>query len=267
MNVLPHGELLNLKGKVAVVTGGSVGIGFGISYRLAEAGAKVVIAARRLDEAEKTANELKAKGWEAIAVSTDVALEADVKNLLAKTLETYGKVDILVNNAGIFPFATLDVLTPELFDKVIATNLRGVFLTTKYFSEEMKKQNPQSGKIVNIASIDALHPSMAGLAHYDASKHGVWGFTKNVALELAKYNIQVNAIAPGGIYTPGVVAMQTQGKENSTERFPDAPKMDVPMGRQGVPDDIAKVTLFLASDMAGYMTGEIVVVDGGYLLK
>ncbi len=266
MNILNHNDLLNLSGKVAIVTGGSLGIGFGISYRLAEAGATVVIAARRLDETEKTVSELVAKGWKAMAVATDVAKEDDVKALIEKTVSTYGKVDILVNNAGIFPFATLDQLTSELFDKVIATNLRGVFLTTKYVSEQMKKQGT-GGKITNITSIDAIHPSLAGLPHYDASKHGVWGFTKNVALELAKYNIQVNAVAPGGIYTPGVVSMQTQGKQNSTERFPDAPKMEVPMGRQGVPDDIGKVVLFMVSDMAGYMTGTQVVVDGGYLLK
>ena len=161
------------------------------------------------------------------------------------------------------PLATI---TSAQFDAVIATNLRGVFLMTKYVSDQMKKQG-RGGKIIDTTSIDALHPSMVGLAPYDASKHGVWGFVKNVALELSKDHIWVNAVAPGGIMTPGVASMQSVGKQTTTERFPDPPAMDVPLGRMGVPDDIAKVVLFLASDMSGYMTGTQIVVDGGYLLK
>ena len=154
----------------------------------------------------------------------------------------------------------------NFFDKVIATNLRGVFFTVKFVSEQMIKQG-KGGKIINVTSIDAIHPSMAGLAHYDASKHGVWGFSKNVALELAKHNIWVNAVAPGGVMTHGVAVMQSGGKEVVVERNPEPPKMDVAMGRMGTPDDIGKVVLFLASDMSSYMTGSQIVVDGGYLLK
>jgi len=257
---------MDLTGKVAIVTGGSVGIGFGISYRLAEAGAHVIIAARRLDEAQKTVKELQEKGFKADAVQTDVSVEGDVKNLVAKAIEMGGQIDILVNNAGIFPFSPLSELTVETFDKTIAINLRGLFLMTKYVSEHMVKVNIK-GKIINITSIDALHPSMVGLAHYDASKHGAWGFTKNVALELAKNNITVNAVAPGGVMTPGVAAMQSGGKISETERFPEPPKMEVPLGRMGVPDDIGKAVLFLASEMSDYMTGTQVVVDGGYLIN
>lgn len=257
---------MDLTGKVAIVTGGSVGIGFGISYRLAEAGAHVIIAARRLDEAQKTVKELQEKGYKADAVQTDVSVEGDVKNLVAQAVEKGGHIDILVNNAGIFPFSPLSELTVETFDKTIAINLRGLFLMTKYVSEHMIKESIK-GKIINITSIDALHPSMVGLAHYDASKHGAWGFTKNVALELAKNNITVNAVAPGGVMTPGVAAMQSGGKVSETERFPEPPKMDVPLGRMGVPDDIGKAVLFLASEMSDYMTGTQVVVDGGYLIK
>jgi 2-deoxy-D-gluconate 3-dehydrogenase len=125
----------------------------------------------------------------------------------------------------------------------------------------------KGGKIVNITSIDALHPSMAGLAHYDASKHGVWGFTKNVALELAKNNIWINAVAPGGIMTPGVAKMQSGDPNAQIDRNPEPPKMEIAMGRMGVPDDIGKTVLFLVSDMCSYMTGAQIVVDGGYLLK
>lgn len=266
MEIISKDKLLNLSGKTAIVTGGSLGIGYGISYRLAEAGANVVIASRNIEEVNKAVEELKQKGFKAVGVKCDVALEEEVKNLVLESVKIFGSVEILVNNAGMFPFAPLSTLTSELFDKVIATNLRGVFLTTKYVSAQMIKQG-KGGKIINITSIDALHPSMAGLAHYDASKHGVWGFTKNIALELAKDKIWVNAVAPGGVMTQGVAAMQAQGKPVTVERNPEPPKMEVAMGRMGVPDDIGKTVLFLASEMSSYMTGSQIVVDGGYLLK
>jgi 2-dehydro-3-deoxy-D-gluconate 5-dehydrogenase len=273
MEIISKDKLLDLSGKTAIVTGGSLGIGYGISYRLAEAGANVVIAGRNLEEARKAAEELKQKGYHAAAVKTDVLVEEEVKNLVKETTKLFGSIDILVNNAGMYPNVPLSQLTSDIFDKVIATNLRGVFLCVKYVSEQMIKQG-KGGKIINITSIDALHPSMIGLSHYDASKHGVWGFTKNVALELAKNNIWVNAVAPGGVMTPGVVVAQSQGKPSDSEgkpvsldRNPEPPKMDIAMGRMGVPDDIGKAVLFLASDMASYMTGSQIVVDGGYLLK
>ena len=266
MELISNSKLLNLSGKTAIVTGGSLGIGYGICFRLAEAGANIVVTSRNIEEVNKAVEELKQKGFKAVGVKTDVALEEEVKNLVTETIKSFGSVDILVNNAGMFPFIPLAQLTSEMFDKVIATNLRGVFLTTKYVSEQMIKQG-KGGKIINITSIDALHPSMIGLSHYDASKHGVWGFTKNVALELAKNKIWVNAVAPGGVMTHGVAVGQSQGKQVIVERNPEAPKMEVAMGRMGVPDDIGKAVLFLASDMASYMTGSQIVVDGGYLLK
>lgn len=263
METIPKDKLLNLSGKTAIVTGGSKGIGFGISFRLAEAGANVVVVSRKQEEAEKKAEELVAKGYKAKAMAADVSCEEDVKKLVQKTVELFGGVDILVNNAGIFPFSPLEKLTSELFDQVIAINLRGVFLCTKYVSEQMIKQG-RGGKIINTTSIDALHPSSIGLAHYDASKHGVWGFTKNVALELASHEIWVNAVAPGGVMTEGVVKSQGGvGEPDNTKETP----MEVPAKRMGVPDDIAKAVLFLASDMSSYMTGSQIVVDGGYLLK
>lgn len=266
MEIISKDKLLNLSGKTAIVTGGSLGIGYGISYRLAEAGANIVITSRNIEEVNKAVEELKQKGFKVVGIKCDVALEEEVKNLVLESVKAFGSVEILVNNAGMFPFSPLATLTSELFDKVIATNLRGVFLTTKYVSEQMIKQG-KGGKIINITSIDALHPSMAGLAHYDASKHGVWGFTKNVALELAKDKIWVNAVAPGGVMTQGVATMQAQGKPVTVERNPEPPKMEVAMGRMGVPDDIGKAVLFLASEMSSYMTGSQIVVDGGYLLK
>ena len=246
---------MDLSGKTAIITGGSRGIGFGITYRLAEAGANVVIAALDQKEMDKAVKELSAKGWRAKAVKVDVSKEEDVKNMVAFAVDTFGSVDILVNNAGIFPSAPISAMSKADFEKVIMVNLEGVFLCTK------------GGKIINVTSIDALHPSMVGLAHYDASKHGVWGFTKNVALELAPHKIWVNAIAPGGIATPGVAEMQKKTKIMDTVKMFNAFLARVPMHRVGEPDDIGKVALFLASDMSSYMTGSQIVVDGGALLS
>lgn len=261
-------ELMSLSGKTAIVTGGTLGIGRAISSRLAEAGANVVVASRSKDDSDKLVSEFKAKGWAAISIQTDVSKEEDVKRLVEETVKQLGSIEILVNNAGIFPSIALSQMTSEDFDKVISINLKGVFLTTKYVSGQMIKQG-KGGKIINITSIDALHPSSIGLAHYDASKHGVWGFTKNVALELAQHKIWVNAIAPGGIMTEGVQKMQTsapapQGVDMS--KVMESFLARIPMHRMGEPDDIGKVALFLASDMSSYMTGAQIVVDGGVLL-
>ena len=262
-------KLLDLSGKTAIVTGGASGIGYGITCRLAEAGSNVVIANRTKEEADKVVNELSTKGWQVKALRTDVSIENDVKKTVEETVKAFGSIDILVNNAGIFPSIPVSQMTLEDFEKVLAINLKGVFLCTKYVSEQMIKQG-KGGKIINITSIDALHPSTIGLAHYDASKHGVWGFTKNVALELAPHKIWVNAIAPGGIMTPGVQKMQAsmptpQGVDMS--KVLEAFLAKIPMHRMGEPDDIGKVALFLASDMSSYMTGSQIVVDGGVLLS
>ena len=189
--------------------------------------------------------------------------------MVAETVAAFGSVDILVNNAGIYPSIPVSQMTATDFEKVISINLKGVFLTTKYVSEQMIKQG-KGGRIINITSVDALHPSSVGLAHYDASKHGVWGFTKNVALELAPHKIWVNAIAPGGILTPGVEKLQKsmpvlQGVD--MKKMLEAFLSKIPMRRMGEIDDIGKVALFLASDMSSYMTGSQIVVDGGVLLS
>ena len=256
-------NLVSLKGKVAIVTGGAKGIGKGISYRLAEAGASVVVADIDSVAARETATELRQKEWLAEPIGVDVSVETEIKHMVRFAVETYGRLDILVNNAGIYPPKPVEQMSEKDFEKVMHVNLRSVFLATKYASEIMKGQN--GGKIINITSIDALHPSMIGLAHYDASKHGVWGFTKNSALELAQHNIWVNAIAPGGIATPGVAAMNQGGPASAdvTKQF----LAKIPMHRMGEADEIGKVALFLASDMASYMTGSQIVVDGGALLS
>lgn len=257
-------ELFDLSGQVAVVTGGAMGIGFGIVRRLAEAGASVVIADLNEAVGGKKADELQAEfSGQVMFVKTDVSQESDMKGLVDLTVKKFGRLDIFVNNAGIYPSQMVMEMPTEKWDKIQAVNLRGVFLGCKEAARVMITQG--GGCIINIASIDSLHPSMAGLAAYDASKHGVWGFTKNFALEVGTKNIRVNAIAPGGITTEGVASMNAGG--GATEEVMKEFAAKIPMGRFGEPDDIATVTLFLASDAAAYMTGEIVVVDGGVLLK
>ncbi len=261
-------KLINLSGKTAIVTG-AVGIGFGISQRLAEAGANIVVASRSREEVDETVNKLKEKDFKVVGVTCDVSKEEDVKKMVEAGVSSFGAIDILVNNAGIYPSIPLLEMTLDDFRKVLDVNLQGVFLCTKYVVEQMIKQG-NGGRVINITSIDALHPSSVGLAHYDASKHGVWGFTKNIALELAPHKIWVNAIAPGGIVTPGVKKVQSQHpatKNTDSGKILEAFLAKIPMKRMGTPDDIGKVALFLASDMSSYMTGSQIVVDGGVLLS
>jgi 2-deoxy-D-gluconate 3-dehydrogenase len=254
----PLSELIDLSGRTAIVTGGAMGIGLGIVRRLHEAGAKVVIADLDAVAAEDAAETLQVQRADsALAVRCDVSDSESVEGMLRAAVETFGEVDILVNNAGIFPMLPLSDLDVETFRRVLDVNLTGLFLCTKAVSARMIAQG-KGGRIVNITSIDALHPSMVGLAHYDASKHGAWGFTKNVALELAPHGIWVNAIAPGGIATPGVGEIDEAGLKGFEAL--------IPMGRMGDPDEIGRATLFLASELSSYMTGSQIVVDGGRLL-
>jgi len=268
MTVAPIRDLVDLRGKSAIVTGGAKGIGLAIAYRLAEAGAAVLIADIDGEAAEQAAASLPTTGAKSAHLKVDVSDEANIAHMVDYCQREFGSVDILVNNAGIYPPAPLEHMTEEQFERVLHVNLRSVFLATKYASAVMKKAG-KGGRIINITSIDAIHPTMVGLSHYDASKHGVWGFTQNVALELAPYKIWVNAVAPGGILTPGVQAMQAGGPAQSADaqkQQTEAFLAKIPMHRMGEPDEIGKVVLFLASDLASYMTGTHLVVDGGVLL-
>lgn len=258
-------QLLDLNGKTAVVTGAGKGIGEGIALRLAEAGAHVVVADIDTVSAQGVVDKIESMGLSARPITVDVSIEAEVIELVQFAKAEFGSLDILVNNAGIYPPVPIADLTDELFDKVMRVNLRSVFLTTKHASEVMKAAG--GGRIINITSIDALHPSMIGLSHYDASKHGMWGFTKNSALELASYNILVNAVAPGGIATPGVAAMSQGASKEQMEASTKAFMAKIPLHRMGEADEIGTAVLFLASDMATYMTGSQIVVDGGALLS
>ncbi len=255
MAKIPLTEILNLTGKTVIVTGGAKGIGRGIAERFAEAGATVVIA--DIDEAvgKAAASEI---GGEFVA--TDMTSEADLKRLISVTTERHGSVDVLVNNAGIYPIKPALEMTAEEWDRVQAINLRGLFLLCREFANAAKARGT-GGVIVNIGSIDSLHPSNVGLAAYDASKGGVLMFTRNFALEVAPLGIRVNLIAPGGIATEGTSVADMP--EEITREF----VARVPMGRWGEPDDIATIALVLATPMSAYVTGSAFVVDGGRLLN
>lgn len=263
----PWQDFFKFEGKTVIVTGGSAGIGYAIAKRFAEAGAKVVLADVSKDGNKKAEKLKKEYNVDVIFVKTDISSEKDVKNLMKVTEKKFKKIDVLVNNAGIYPQCPVLKMDLKLWEKTQMVNLRGTFLCSKEAALSMVKSGTV-GNIINIASVDALHPSMVGLAAYDASKHGVWGFTKNFALEMSQNKIRVNAIAPGGVRTEGVEKM-TGGAVKAAEN-PDAPAeapLDVPMKRMGEPDEIATATLFLASDAASYMTGSMMVVDGGLLIK
>ncbi|OGY87084.1 MAG: hypothetical protein A2233_04015 [Candidatus Kerfeldbacteria bacterium RIFOXYA2_FULL_38_24] len=260
-------ELFNFKDKIVIVTGGAMGIGYGIVERFHEAGAGVVMADIDEKVGQEKANALNTNEVPCVFIKTDVSAEQDVVQLVSKTIEQFGKIDVLVNNAGIFPQKPVLEMELTLWDKIQAVNLRSVFLTSREVGKQMVKQD--GGVMINIASIDALHPSMVGLAAYDASKHGVWGFTKNFALEMGKHSVRVNAIAPGGVATEGVAKL-SQGSAPAAmdmEKVMKAFLARIPLGRMGEPDDIAMATLFLASDASSYMTGKMIVVDGGVLLN
>ncbi len=261
-------QLFDLRGKVALVTGGAMGIGEGIARRLAEAGASVAIADIDEAHARKTAESIVQQDGSAQAFQVDVSDVASLQRVVTQTVGALGGLDILVNNAGIFPFAPALQVSESLWDKVLGVNLKGSFFLAQAAARQMIASG-KGGSIVNIASIDALHPS-GNLVHYDSSKGGVVMMTKALALEFGAHHIRVNAIAPGGIATPGAAASTagvTQDHSAATEDFTKAFLARIPLGRMGEPDDIAAVALFLASDAARYMTGSLLVVDGGYLLS
>ncbi|MBO6179010.1 MAG: 3-oxoacyl-[acyl-carrier-protein] reductase [Selenomonadaceae bacterium] len=245
-----------LEGKVALVTGASRGIGRAIAVKLAAEGAKVAINyAGNEAKANEVKTEIEKNGGEAVVIGADVSSAAAAEDLVAKTVEAFGKIDILVNNAGITRDGLLARMKDEDFDAVINTNLKGVFYTTKAATKFMMKA--RSGRVINMASVVGITGN-AGQANYSAAKAGVIGFTKTVAKELASRGITANAIAPGFIETDMTAALSDKVKEEM--------ERTIPLKRPGVPEDVANATLFLASDMAAYITGQVINVDGGMVM-
>ncbi len=245
-----------LDGKVALVTGASRGIGRAIAVRLASEGAKVAINyAGNTAKAEEVKAEIEKNGGEAILVQADVSSAEAVDAMIEKVTEAFGQIDILVNNAGITRDGLLMRMKEEDFEAVINTNLKGVFYCTKAVSKLMMKK--RSGRIVNMASVVGLMGN-AGQANYAAAKAGVIGFSKSAAKELAARGINVNVVAPGFIATDMTAAMTDKAKE--------ATLAGIPLKRMGQPEDVANAVLFLVSDYASYITGQIVNVDGGMVM-
>ena len=263
--VQPVKDILNLKGKVAVVTGGAMGIGKAISYRLAESGASVLIVDINLEAAGKTAHEFNALGFNTAAFKADASNTGDAEKTIAKAIELFGDIDILVNNAGIYPFSPALELTEALWDKTLDINLKGVMFYSQAAASAMKERG-HGGKIVNIASIDAFHPT-GNIAHYNASKGGVVVLTKALAKEWAPLGITVNAVAPGSIETPGTTASAAKLSPGEQKAMIEQYVAKIPIGRFGKPDDIAKVVLFLASPASDYIVGTTIIADGGFLIN
>ena len=265
---LPVSSLMSLEGKVAIVTGAAAGIGEAIAARFAEAGAHVVVADVDSNGAQRTVEAVTRAGGSAKAYRVDVHDLEDVRSLVVRTGRELGHLDILVNNAGIFPFSPALEVTPETWDRVQAINLRGSFFLAQAAAQAMVRGG-RGGSIINIASVDALHPT-GNLVHYDASKGGLVAMTRSLALEVARHGIRVNAIAPGSIDTPGARSATMAVTKGTGVDLAELAKMflaRIPMGRMGAPDEIARVALFLASRASEYVTGSLVVVDGGYLLS
>lgn len=258
------GNLLDLQGKVAIVTGGAQGIGQGIVETLGRAGAHVVIADVNQAEAETLASALQKQGRTALAVATNVADEASVQALVQRVVKECQGIDILVNNAGIFPMTNLRELDAETWDRTLGVNLRGTYLCTRHAAEHMISGG-NGGRIVNISTINTAK-TYVGMAHYDASKGGLNAFTKASALEYAPFGITVNAVAPGGVKTPGSRAVRQQLGEGSTEAADAAFAQQIPLGRWAEPEDIGRAVWFLASRAADYITGQVIYVDGGLML-
>ena len=247
---------MRLEKQVAIVTGAGQGVGRAIALTLAREGATVVVNDIDLEKATKVAEEIKSQGGQALPVKADVSKGDEVNNLVEKTLESYKRVDILVNNAGIAKLTRLLELTEAEWDRTMNVNIKGQFLCSKAVIAHMIKQ--ERGKIVNVASL-AAHIGAPGLAAYGASKGGVVQLTKALAVELGKYNIMVNAVSPGLTLTD-LIKSAVKDRPDFIEGIDR-----IPLRRAAEPEDIANAVLFLASSESDYITGQVLIVDGGLM--
>lgn len=253
-------RLNDLSGQTAVVTGGSAGIGKATARLLAEAGANVVIANRRVETGQVVADALRDAGHSTLAMACDVGDETSVQKLFADSAKRFGTVDILVNNAGIMPKKPFTEVTASDWDQVQQVNLRGAFLCMREAARLMR-ENATGGRIVNVSSTSSMHPGVLGNAAYCASKGGVNMLTKSAAFDLAPDNINVNAVLPGGTETEGVEELR---KGPTVFVGPNTEKQRYRFGRLAEPLEVAAAIFFLASPAANYITGQTLVVDGGF---
>jgi 3-oxoacyl-[acyl-carrier protein] reductase len=249
---------MKLESKIAIVTGGGTGLGKAIALEFASAGADVAVCSRNMDNLEEVCAEMIAIGRRSLAIPTDIRVKEQVDNMVKKVIDEFGRVDILVNNSGTNrPTPILD-LTEDIWDLLLDTNLKGVFLCTQAVAKYMVKQ--KYGRIINISSTAALGAVEPGQAAYAASKFGVAGFTKACAREFGPHGINVNAIAPGRVLTPLIYASRTP---EQVKQFIKVGESATVLGRLGTPDDIAHLALFLASDDSSFISAEIIACNGG----
>jgi 3-oxoacyl-[acyl-carrier protein] reductase len=246
----------SIAGRSVIVTGSSKGIGKGMARVFASKGARVMVVARDGAAAQKCADELKAAGGQAAAVSADVTKWADMQRMADAAVKQHGGIDVLCANAGIFPAAKLADMTAETWDEVLATNLKGMFLSIKACLPAMKQK--KKGRIVITSSITGPITGLPGWTAYGASKAGQLGFLHTAALELAPHNITINAVMPGNVMTEGLEGLGAEYLKKMTD--------SVPLRKLGTVEDIGHAALFFASDEAAYITGQTLVIDGGQVL-
>jgi NAD(P)-dependent dehydrogenase (short-subunit alcohol dehydrogenase family) len=258
-------DLLDLDGKLAVVTGAGQGFGHAIASRLADAGATVVVADLDPLRAARSVTRIGETRGRALAASVDVADPASVADLFAGLPMP---AEILVNNAGIFSNYLAPMMPPEEFARVMAVNANGTFFVSREFAAAALADG-RRGSIINVASVDAVHPSAPGLSHYTASKHAIAGLTRSLAMELAPHGIRVNAVCPGASMTEGAIALVTEGAPAGIDVAAQWEGIvdRTPLGRLCDPDDVARAAVFLASDLAEFITGILLPVDGGILVQ
>ncbi len=263
LDLRPIAELYDLSGRVAVVTGAAQGFGAAISRRLAEAGARVVIVDANEAGAASHAERLVEGGFAAEPRTVDVSNPAAVDEVFDGL-----RADVVVNNAGVFSNYLAVNMPVDEFNRIMQVNVTGAFLCSRTAAAQMIDAG-RPGVIVNVASVDAMHPSAEGLAHYTTSKHAIAGLTRTLAMEFAPHGIRVNAVCPGASMTEGAVALVTAGAPDGidVEAQWDGIKDRTPLGRLCDPDDVARAALFLASDMAEFVTGVLLPVDGGILIQ
>ena len=250
-------NLFNLKGKVALVTGGNGGLGLGMALGLAEAGANIAIAARNPGKTSDAIKQIEGVGVRAISVPTDVTKETEIESMISQTLDKLGQIDILVNNSGVTMRKEPEDLSGDEWDHVLNVNLRACFLASKTVYPHMRDRG--SGKIINIGSMTSIFGGGGSGAPYSSSKGGIVQLSKSLAVAWAKDNIQSNAILPGWFTTELTAAIP----ERQKERY-QLISSRIPAGRWGDPEELAGVAVFLASPASDYVTGSVIAVDGGY---